>query len=179
MWTELITWWESLWTDPKVTGRAVAGFISALAMFFIAEVIWKSRRERVKTQTEFQQKQLDCFYAPLYRFYREAYARFDAWKKENADTKLTRQPFFESGEGESIVEKVLAEHPGYASQKMLRLWAEYKATKEKNERIKRRQAMIVTLVKEYHELRRKLDLDYDENELRTGIFVRRHATLRN
>lgn len=170
MWTEFIKWWGSLWTDSTIVGGAVAGFISALILFLIGDVIWKSRVERVKTQTEFRQKQLDSFYAPLYRFYREAYARFDTWKNENADTKLIRQPFFESGDDESFVEKILAEHPGYASQLMLRLWAEYKATKEKGERIKRRQTMITTLVKEYHELRRKLDLDYDKNELKTGIF---------
>lgn len=170
MWTEILKWWNSLWTDPTIVGGAIAGFIAAFIMFLIGDVLWKSRVERVKVQTEFRQKQLDLFYAPLYRFYREAYARFDSWKRENADTKLGRQPFFESSEDETFVEKILAEHPGYASQLMIQLWAAYKVTKEKGEKIRRRQAVITALVKEYQGLRRRLDLDYDENELKSGEF---------
>jgi hypothetical protein len=170
MWTEIIKWWQSLWADPTIVGGAVAGFVSALIMFLIGDVIWKSRVERVKARMEFRQKQLDCFYAPLYRFYREAYARFDVWQRLNADTKLLRQPFFEDGSDESFVDNIFAEHPGYASQLMLRQWAEYGATHDKTERHNRRHALIVTLIKEYHGLRQKLDLDYDKNELETGTF---------
>jgi hypothetical protein len=170
MWTEVIRWWQSLWTDPTIVGGAIAGFISALVMFLFGDVIWKSRMERVKTKTEFQQKQLDCFYAPLYRFYREGYARFDTWHKVNADTQLARQPFFDDDKDETFVVKILAEHPGYASQLVLRQWADYMATTDKTQRNNRRQAFIATLIKEYHALRRKLDLDYDKDELKTGVF---------
>lgn len=170
MWTEIIRWWQTLWTDPTIIGGAIAGFISALVMFLFGDVIWKSRMERVKAKAEFRQKQLDCFYAPLYRFYREAYARFDAWHKANTDTQLARQPFFDGGDDEIFVENILAEHPGYASQLLLRQWAAYMATADKTERHNRRQVFIATLIKEYHALRRKLDLDYDKEELKTGVF---------
>ena len=170
MWTEVIRWWQSLWTNPTILGAAIAGLISAFVMFLLGDVIWKSRMERVKTQEEFRQKQLDCFYAPLYRFYREAYARFDAWHKANADTQLVRQPFFHNGKDETFVEDILAEHPGYASQLMLRQWADYIAASDKMERHNRRQVFITTLIKEYHTLRRKLNLDYDKDELKMGVF---------
>lgn len=170
MWTDFLKWWQSLWGDPTVVGGAVAGFISALIMFLIGDVIWKSRMERVKSRSEFQQKQLDSFYAPLYRFYREAYARFDLWQKDNPDTQLARQPFFESNDEESFVERIFTEHPGYASQSMLELWSSFNATDDKTRKNRRRQEMILTLVKEYHELRKRLGLDYDNNERKTGQF---------
>jgi hypothetical protein len=170
MWPDFLRWWQSLWSDPTVVGGAVAGFVSALIMFLVGDVIWKSRLERVKSQREFQQKQLDNFYAPLYRFYREAYARFDLWRKGNPDTKLKRQPFFESDSDEEFVEKIFSQHPGYASQAMLSLWSSFTASDDRAQRNIQRQKMIETLVKEYHGLRKRLGLDYDKFERKSGEF---------
>lgn len=170
MWTDILKWWWSLWADPTVIGGGIAGFISALIMFLIGDVIWKSRMIRVKTKTEFRQKQLDCFYAPLYRFYREAYARFDVWKRENPETQLVRRPFFESIDAELFVESIFAKHPGYASQLVLQRWSDFKATDDRAQKNKRRQEMIAVLVKDYHKLRKTLGLSYDKKELKTGEF---------
>lgn len=170
MWMDIIKWWYSLWGDPTVVGGAIAGLVSSAIMFIFGEIIWKTRIERVKDRTVFQQKQLDCFYAPLYRFYREGYARFEAWKKENPDSNLTRQPFFEPGKDESFAERVLSEHPGYASQLILRVWSDFQAATGKTTKNNYRNKMISILIKEYHELRRDLHLDYDLHELNYGEF---------
>ena len=53
---------------------------------------------------------------------------------------------------------------------MLRQWADYIAASDKMERHNRRQVFITTLIKEYHTLRRKLNLDYDKDELKMGVF---------
>lgn len=170
MWTDLLNWWYSLWADAAVVGGAVAGFVSALTMFLIGDVIWKSRIERVKSQAVFRQQQLDKFYAPLYRFYRESYTRFDLWKKEHPDSRLARQPFFESDENEVFAERIFAQHPGCASQTVLRLWSSFRASTDKNLRNTTRHEMIIALIKDYQLLRKQLGLDYSKSELKRGEF---------
>jgi hypothetical protein len=170
MLVDFINWWQTLWVDATIIGGAIAGFISALIMFLLGDVIWKTRMEHVKSKREFWQKQLDQFYAPLYRFYREAYTRFHYWKLGNPETSISRQPFFESGQNEIFVEKIFAKHPGYASQSILRLWADFSTIEDKELRNAQREKFVFTLIKEYQELRRKLDLDYDKAELESGEF---------
>jgi len=170
MWTDFISWWQSLWTDATVIGGAIAGFIAALIMFLLGDVLWKTRMERIKRQYELHERQLNEFYAPLYSFYREGFARYDNWLHHNPHTKVSRQPFFADGQNESVLDKLFSEKPGLASQSLLRIWTEFRASESQDERDRHRERMVTKLIKVYHELRRKLKLDYDRKELENGTF---------
>jgi hypothetical protein len=172
MWNEIANWWRVLWTEQKPAATAIAGFVAAFAMFLIKDAIWQRRVSRLEKREQLQQKQLDNFYSPLYRFYRESYARFDYWRAKNPETTLERQPFFEPQSGETLAENIFAEHSTYASQTLITLWSEFKATDDKVEKIRRRQLLLNTLIKEYQTLRKGLSLDYDKSELSTGEFER-------
>jgi hypothetical protein len=170
MWEDIVKWWKALWVDHKPVATAIAGFASAFLMFVIKDAIWQRRVTREQKREEFQQKRLESFYAPLYRFYREAYARFDYWRAQNPDTKIERQPFFEPTTAESFAENLFAEQAGLASQDLLGLWADFMAINDKVEKNRRRNALVEKVVKEYNVLRQELKLDYNENELNTGTF---------
>lgn len=169
MWSDIVEWWKAVWTDYKIVAGAISGFIVAFLMFVIRDAIWQRRTDRIKRRTDFREKQLDKFYSPLYLYYREAYARFDVWKTQNPDTLLSRQPFFSDGSTD-VEDTIFKEASGYASQSLLKLWSEFKASSEKQERSQRRDLMIKSLVREYQALRRDLGFDCDENELKTGEF---------
>jgi len=170
---DIVNWWKTLWTDHKPVATAIAGFAAAFLMFLIKDAIWQRRVSRLEKREQLQQRQLDNFYSPLYRFYRESYARFDYWRTKNPETTLERQPFFEPQNGETLVENIFAERSTYASQELIGLWSEFKATDDKVERNRRRQLLLHTLIKEYHGLRKGLSLDYDKGELSTGEFERK------
>lgn len=170
MWTDLSNWWQYLWSDPTIIRGTVAGFISSAIMFLIGEMLWKSRVERVRDRIEFQKERLNKFYAPLYMFYKKAYMRYEAWKKEHLDSHLTLQPFFEDDQSETFAENILSEHPGYASLSILGIWSDFQASSDKHIRNKLRNKMVAALIREYHELRRELKLDYDTYELKSGAF---------
>jgi hypothetical protein len=172
VWDSVVDWWKSLWIEQKVPAAALAGFIAAFVLFLIKDALWQSRVVRVQKRSEFQQKQLDFFYAPVYRLYCQAYVRFQVWQQENPDTKLSPQPFFEPNDDESFVEKLFAEHPSYASPEVLRLWAAFRAVDGGAEKNDRRRAMISVLIKEYNLLRKELRLEYDKSELKTGEFTK-------
>jgi hypothetical protein len=168
--SDIVEWWKAVWADYKIVAGAIAGFIVALLMFVIRDAIWQRRTDRIKRQTDFREKQLDKFYSPLYLYYREAYARFDAWKTQNPESVLSRQPFFDEASTD-VEETVFKDASAYASQSLLKLWSEFKAAYEKQERTTRREIMVKSLVKEYQTLRKNLGFDYDENELKTGEFI--------
>lgn len=113
---------------------------------------------------------MDNFYSPLYLYYRQAFLRFDTWKRDNPKTQLQRQPFFEGSDDAKIDEKIFNENAGYASQRIIQLWTKSQSLSSKRERNTERKEMIEILVKEYQDLRRKLGLDYDQDELKTGEF---------
>ena len=163
------SWWNSLWTDATVVGGAIAGFISSAVMFILGDMIWKTRVEKIKSKKSYQVSQLNNVYAPLYRFYREAYVRFDRWKEQNPDSALSRQPFFEPGHDEIFVKDILSEHTGYASQKLIQQWTDYVSTEENSLKKSYRLSLVTVIVKEYHGLLKKLKLDYDKTELKTGL----------
>ncbi len=169
---EIVNWWKTLWTDNKPVATAIAGFVAAFLMFLIKDAIWQRRVSGLEKREQLRQKQLDNFYSPLYRFYRESFARFDYWRGKNPDTTLERQPFFEPQSDETLAEGVFIEHSTYASQALISLWSEFKATDDKLERNRRRHLFLTTLIKEYHGLRKGLSLDYDKGELSTGEFAK-------
>lgn len=171
MWEDIVSWWKTLWTDHKPVATAIAGFAAAFVMFLIKDAIWQRRVNRVEKREQLQQKQLDNFYSPIYRFYRESYARFDYWRTNNPDSTLERQPFFDVQNSEVLMENIFAEHSTCASQELVVLWSDFKATDDKLEKIRRRKLVLKTLIKEYHRLRRDLGHDYDRVELSTGEFA--------
>lgn len=166
---EIVNWWRVLWTEQKPVATAIAGFVAAFAMFLIKDAIWQRRVSRIDKRYELKQRQLENLYSPLYRFYRESYSRFDSWRANNPDTTLERQPFFQP-EGESFVERLIAQHSAYASTELIRLWADLNATDDKPEKLKRRKVFVETMIREYQELRKSLKLDYDRDELARGQF---------
>lgn len=167
---DFLNWWKNLWTDYKPVATAFAGFVSALLIFIIRDAIWQKRVNRVQRREDLLQKQLDNFYAPLYIFYREAYARFDYWHSQNPETILEKQPFFEPKDAESFVEKLFSEQPGYVSKELIRFWANFKAVSDKSEKNRRRFFFVEKLIKDYNNLRKELRLDYSEKEILSGKF---------
>ena len=165
-----------MWTDQKPAATAIAGFAVAFLMFLIKDAIWQRRVYRLEKREQLQQEQLEKFYSPLYRFYRDAYARFDYWRNNNPETALERQPFFEPQNGESLVEKYFSDHSAQASHSLVKLWSDFKATDNKAEKIKRRQDFVCALIKEYHEIRKRSGLDYDKEELVSGEFSKNNKT---
>lgn len=167
---DIINWWKTLWTDYKPVATAIAGFISALLIFIIKDAIWQSRVTRNQKREDFQQKRLDCFYSPLYLFYRESYARFDFWRNQNPESILTNRPFFETKDAEILVEKLFAEQSSYSSKELIGLWTNFKAIDDKTEKNRRRFLFVENLIKEYNGIRKELHLDYSENEILSGKF---------
>ena len=170
MWTEFLTWWQTLWTDATIIGGAIAGFFAALIMFLLSDVIWKSHIERVKQKHTLREKQLTDLYAPLYSFYKQAYIRFDVWKRENPDTTLNRQPFFEEGLNESEVHELMTEHAGLASPSLLNAWLNYSETNDKSTQGHLREIMIREIIVDYHKLRKQLKIEFDKDEMKQGMF---------
>ena len=171
MWDEIVTWWNTLWIDPKPAATAIGGFVAAFLIFLLKDYFWQKRFARTQKKVELRQQQLDKLYAPLYLFYRETYVRFYTWRKENPDTKVAPQPFFKAKEQEERVVNLFAENAGYASQTLLRWWTAFRAQDEKQKRKELRNILIEIVVKEYQDLRKDLDLDYDKSELKTGQYL--------
>lgn len=174
MWQDILHYWYDIWQDPNINrtviGGAFAGFVSAVTMFLIVDVLWRTRQDRIKSRFELDQKRLESFYAPLYRFYCDAYSRFDLWHRENPHTLQVRQPFFDQGQDEVYVEKIFSEHSSYASSKLIRLWSNFKSIENSKQKQEFRNLVIATLIKDYHELRKRLGIDYDREELASGKF---------
>jgi hypothetical protein len=168
--SEIINWWKSLWSEQRVVAVALAGLIAALIMFIVRDAFWQTRITRKQRRLDLWRNQMDNFYSPLYLYYRQAFLRFDTWKRDNPKTQLQRQPFFEGSDDAKIDEKIFNENAGYASQRIIQLWTKSQSLSSKRERNTERKEMIEILVKEYQDLRRKLGLDYDQDELKTGEF---------
>jgi hypothetical protein len=171
MWDDAVRWWQALWSDPKVVAVVVGGFISALLIFLVKDAIWQLRIARLQALRQRREKDLELFYAPLYRIFREGYARFDYWKSENPGTLVERQAFFESDDSESAVAALVKAHSECASPQVIRLWAETQAITEPSARAARRRELTATVIREYHDLRRALRLAYDQTERKTGQFA--------
>lgn len=172
MFQQLLSGWMDLWSDPELNRTVfvggLAGLISALSMFVIGEVFWKSRVARVKEKTDLNWQRLNHLYAPLYQFYSNSLARFDQWQSQNPDTVLSREPFFDNDRDETYVEQLFEQYPSYASHSLLRLWSTYQVAEDKKRRSQVRDEMLKTLVKDFHQLRKSLGLDYDKQEAKTG-----------
>lgn len=66
------------------------------------------------------------------------------------------------------MEKFFLDKAGYSSNELLEAWIEYSSQivgykKETTEQL------VITIVKEYNQLKKELNMPYNENELRTGI----------
>lgn len=170
MWPDIINWWKNLWSEQRVVAVALAGLIAALVMFIVRDAFWQTRVTRRQRRLDLWRNQIESFYSPLYMYYRQAFIRFDTWKSENPETRLQRQPFFETIDDAKVEEKIFNESAGYASQRMIQYWTSFQSLSSKVDKNNQRNEMVRELVKEYQNLRRKLGLDYDEDELKTGHF---------
>jgi hypothetical protein len=171
MWNDVIRWWQALWSDPKVVAIIVGGFISALLIFLVKDAIWQLRIARLQALRQRREKDLELFYAPLYRIFREGYARFDHWKNENPGTLVVRQAFFQSDDSELAIAALVNAHSECATPQVIRLWAETQAITEPSALAARRRELTAAVIREYHDLRRALHLAYDQTERKTGQFA--------
>lgn len=171
MWEDFARWWQAIWSDPKFVAVVVGGFISALLIFLVKDAIWQLRMTRLQALRQRREKDLELFYAPLYRLFREGYARFDDWKSKNPGTLVERQAFFDSDHSYSAVAELFNAHSECASPQVIGLWAETQAITDPIARAARRRELTINVIKEYHNLRRALRLGYDKAERKTGQFA--------
>ena len=180
-------WWQWLWNDPSmrttVFGAITAIIVSlvpALFIFFITQVVWNSRVERMKIHEAIWRHQYDNVYSPLVVIYRRAYTKYDFFKKnEDPLSKLLRQPIFDTDNPEvmtveehevKLVETIIDKFRGYCSVELSQRWEELKFGEGAEERLKRREKFIRVLLHDYHDLRSKLTIGSDEEEFETGKF---------
>jgi hypothetical protein len=137
---------------------SVALFIAVLNHFIITPYRESNNRKR---------EQLKNLYAPLYGIINvRTKLVIDISLKSkklmlgnDADTKYQTREYMEN---------FILDNAGYASNELLDAWIEYSSqlvgfNKEKTERL------VITTVKEYNLLKKKLHLPYNKDELRTGI----------
>ncbi|MGD7021946.1 hypothetical protein ACQCVK_05100 [Rossellomorea vietnamensis] len=141
-----------------IISASVAILIAVLNHFIITP--YKENRSR-------KREQLKNLYAPLYGIINvrtKLVIGFSMRKKKlmlgNVDDKTYQT--------EEYMEQFILERAGYASHKLLDVWIEYTSQfgdydKETTERF------VVTIVREYNQLKKDLNLPYNPEELRTGI----------
>ena len=177
MWQNILQIWIDIWANPDVNrtviGGAVAGFFSALCMFLVGDVFWKSHLTRIQNQVDWEQKRLQHLYAPLYQFYSEAYTKFDLWHEEHKDSKQQRQPFFAANNAELHIKELLSQYGAYASPSLIKSWSLFGAAENSVQKAQYRKAMLSVIIKDYQSIRRRLKLDFDRYELKHGDFVAR------
>lgn len=144
--------------------RIISALISAVVAFLIL-IISNFIIEPKKQRKQQKKEKLKNFYAPLYtliilrmQIVEEIIVR---------DSRLTLGSI-SSNETTSkeYLQKFFLENSGYASDKLIVYWVEYNVqpiTKEKTTNF------ITTIIKEYNKLKKDLKLDYDHNELETGL----------
>lgn len=137
---------------------SVALFIAVLNHFIITP--YKERKNR-------KREQLKNLYAPLYgiinvrsKMVIELSMKSKKLMLGNADNKEYQSGVF--------MEKFIMDKAGYASNELMDAWIEYSSQitgfkKETTERL------VIAVVKEYSQLKKDLNLPYNEEELRTGI----------
>jgi hypothetical protein len=136
----------------------VAVLIAVLNHFIITP--YKEKRSR-------KREQLKNLYAPLYGII-------------NVRTKLVIEQSMRAKklmlgnvgdieyQSREYMEKFFLDKAGYSSNELLEAWIEYSSQivgykKETTEQL------VITIVKEYNQLKKELNMPYNENELRTGI----------
>lgn len=169
LWNDILTWWNSLWTDPKIFGAAIGGLVTGLVLLLLGET-WKHRSAESKWKKEHSQSRLDQVYGPLYSFYRGAYARFEAYKRDTPDTQTERQAFFGTS-SEDLVGRIISERTSYASQALIEQWVALSVAEDRDEQQRCRASLVRTLIKEYQGLRCEIGLDYSRGELRAQDFI--------
>lgn len=113
--------------------------------------------------------QLERLYGPLYFGFRKAYERYSAWKTLHEGTTIEAQPFFE-GDEQSSLDAVASEYVSISSQAFLLAWTRYSAEEDPQRRRLLRDEMIGCLLIEYHQVRKKLGLDWCKSESESGRF---------
>lgn len=162
--------WQEIWSDPTVVGGAIAGFFSALLMWLVGDVFWKTHLENNRARKSLQQRQLEQLYGPIYSYYQEAYLRFDRWKQDNPYSQLDRQPlFFNQKPEEEFVHRLFGNHSGLATPSTLRFWNELKASDKTDYENAARSRFVANIVDEYFRLGKELRIvsESDEQEART------------
>lgn len=159
---------------PVIIGAALAAAV-ALVVFFLKDLVLQSSRDRRKDLRDWNRRRLLELYGPLYRFYSEGFAEFDAWKCENPESQLPRGPFFTAREIEAVT-GMLEGREALASPQVLRGWRILKAAQTAGTRRAAQSQFVVIVVREYQDLRRSLGLGYDRRERRSGVIEPVRAT---
>jgi hypothetical protein len=137
---------------------SVALFIAVLNHFIITP--YKERRNR-------KREQLKNLYAPLYGIINVRSKLVIELSMKSKKLMLGNADNMEYQSREHM-EKFILDKAGYASNELLDAWIEYSSQlvgfkKETTERL------VFTVVKEYNQLKKDLNLPYNEEELRSGI----------
>jgi hypothetical protein len=137
---------------------SVALLIAVLNHFIITPYKENQSRKR---------EQLKNLYAPLYGIInvRTKLVIEDSMKAKKLMLGNVAGSTYQTRE---YMEKFILDKAGYASDELLEIWINYTSgivgyNKVSTERL------VITVVKEYNQLKRKLNLTYNKEELKTGI----------
>lgn len=153
----------SLWIAIFVQGVVVALFV---VLHFIVE----PRKEKIKWKRE----QLTKFYAPLYATLN---AQGDFWirlQEMSGQERPDKLIFATRGDGPNYqdrdhLENFIYEHSGYANLDLLAAWTRHVSAPDRCVSDADEKAFCKAIVAGYNQLRKELGLDYNEQELTTGI----------
>ncbi|WP_335871951.1 hypothetical protein [Bacillus sp. 2205SS5-2] len=137
---------------------SVALFIAVLNHFIITP--YKESRNR-------KREQLKNLYAPLYGIINVRIKMVKEFSLRSKKLMLGSTEGIEYQSRENM-EKFILEKAGYASNELLDAWIEYSSQLTGIE-AENTERLVITVVKEYNQLKKKLNLPYNAEELRTGI----------
>ncbi|AXR16974.1 MULTISPECIES: hypothetical protein [unclassified Bacillus (in: firmicutes)] len=176
------------WLDTKITIPAIVAILTFVVLHFIIDP-WKAKKK-------WKEERFKNLYAPLYTI---IISRLGAAGLLNAVSKGKRIYFGSAGEEGKINNDYMIEftlkNSAYASNDLLNAIHDYtyfisstrsiiKSVSDKEERTQREaddlkeasrkreeytKRLVITFVKEYNQLKKDLDMDYNKVELETGI----------
>ncbi|WP_117161456.1 hypothetical protein [Paraliobacillus sp. X-1268] len=136
---------------------SVALFIAVLNHFVVTPVKESRNRKR---------EQLKTLYAPMYSL---ICIRISLVKEFSLSSKkLLLGSVDKEYQSREYMETFFLNHSGYSSNELIDAWVNYAAQFADYEK-ENTENFVVTLVKEYNLLKKKLGLPYDKDELKTGI----------
>ncbi|MEZ2366387.1 MULTISPECIES: hypothetical protein [Bacillus] len=151
--------------DSTVSFAAVITLGSFLLLHYFIE----PRKEKKRKKSE----KFKNFYAPLYMMI-NARLSFVIFRAKHDDSNLENVYFNDAGSpafiNNNYVIKFIIENSAYASIELLNELELYiRDVTEMDDSSEKNKRLIGIIVKEYQQLRKELKMEYDKNELKTGI----------
>ncbi|MEK4196154.1 hypothetical protein NYE59_23955 [Paenibacillus sp. FSL L8-0323] len=151
---------------PVQLMSAVISAAVAVLIFFALHFLIEPTKEKRK----FAQERLQKLYSPLYAL---ILARGRVYKDTMRNTpkdkvslgSIKDHPFITR----EFMDEIIFKNMAYASTELMDSWSSYVSRGSAPLEIAVIENLIKVSVKDFHKLRKKLGLDYDETELKTGI----------